>query len=653
MKKRIILYSPQFPPLDWSGRNSIAYSVAKYLSKQPQYDFRILSTRMDNYEEEIKELFPNLTRILIKEEHRIDSPFYNLFSTEVENLLLEEILRITPDIVIFQDLINIPARIISLLKEKQIKVIIHVHNYYPFCLQYHLFKYPPCRPGLCNGLENPEECVSCYVDNFFKGFEFKERHQKAMKRFVQLRREYMMEIYRSADQLIIPSEFVKKCYEEKLQRKCRLIRHGIELTGNVLKKNKNKKTVFSYLGAIDFNKGILVALKAFSQIKKSDFEFRIYGTGGDAFLMKKLKMRDKRIVYKGKFSKSDLPDIFSQTDMTVIPSYSENYPNTIMESLAYQTPVLASDAGGIPELIQNGINGVLFEKGNALDLKRKIEGIVKNKKLISIYRKNIRPVRNIEDMGKDYSDILSEPSQALEKYEINEMEKQIRKMNFVFTESYDSYLELKKTNEKLFLKKIKAAKVLRNSPAERLKVNALKKEVKIKEIVEIFNQYREADDINDVLYWAGIFFELNACKECERCIKAYFKKLVINQYDAMIGLLWVAILRKRQNKSSGLYWEKIKRIPVELSRDKLVKFYQIASLIKIYGKFDYAERIFNDILSVSKNDKIISGANFHIGEMLFDQGRYADSEKYFINTLKVVPKHLKVQNYLRSLPCRK
>ena len=50
---------------------------------------------------------------------------------------------------------------------------------------------------------------------------------------------------------------------------------------------------------------------------------------------------------------------YSAADLFVIPSREENFPNVILESLCIGTPVIGLPAGGIPEMIEDGVNGVL------------------------------------------------------------------------------------------------------------------------------------------------------------------------------------------------------------------------------------------------------------------------------------------------------
>ena len=58
----------------------------------------------------------------------------------------------------------------------------------------------------------------------------------------------------------------------------------------------------------------------------------------------------------------------------VVPSeWYENAPITILESFAYGKPVIGSRIGGIPEMIDEGVNGFLFDPRNVDDLKEKIE----------------------------------------------------------------------------------------------------------------------------------------------------------------------------------------------------------------------------------------------------------------------------------------
>ena len=60
--------------------------------------------------------------------------------------------------------------------------------------------------------------------------------------------------------------------------------------------------------------------------------------------------------------------LYSATDLFIIPSLEDNLPNSLLEAMACGTPVAAFDTGGIPDLLKQGVNGLLAEKGNTAEL---------------------------------------------------------------------------------------------------------------------------------------------------------------------------------------------------------------------------------------------------------------------------------------------
>jgi glycosyltransferase involved in cell wall biosynthesis len=57
--------------------------------------------------------------------------------------------------------------------------------------------------------------------------------------------------------------------------------------------------------------------------------------------------------------RTDIQDIFQAMDLFVLPSHSEGLPNVVLEAFALGKPVIATSVGGVPEIIENGVNGVL------------------------------------------------------------------------------------------------------------------------------------------------------------------------------------------------------------------------------------------------------------------------------------------------------
>ena len=98
----------------------------------------------------------------------------------------------------------------------------------------------------------------------------------------------------------------------------------------------------------------------------------------------------------GTISQSKMPELYSSTQLMLVPSLQDNLPNTIMEAMSCECPVLAFRTGGIPEMIEHGENGYLVEPKSALGISQYLQafidssqkeemGIVARKKVLDSY----------------------------------------------------------------------------------------------------------------------------------------------------------------------------------------------------------------------------------------------------------------------------
>ena len=66
-----------------------------------------------------------------------------------------------------------------------------------------------------------------------------------------------------------------------------------------------------------------------------------------------------RVIFREAVPRSDLVDWYNAADLVCLPSHREGRPNTVLEALACGRPILATEVGGVPELIEHGRNGFL------------------------------------------------------------------------------------------------------------------------------------------------------------------------------------------------------------------------------------------------------------------------------------------------------
>jgi len=130
-----------------------------------------------------------------------------------------------------------------------------------------------------------------------------------------------------------------------------------------------------FLGSLEEHKGLTWLLETLRSID-ADFEFTAAGTGSLESRVTSLSLIDKRFKLFGAFSKDEAAELLASSDCLIVPSLCyENSPTVIYEALSCGVPVVASNIGGIPELIEKGENGYLFEPGNGSELLKQLHRI--------------------------------------------------------------------------------------------------------------------------------------------------------------------------------------------------------------------------------------------------------------------------------------
>ncbi|RKY92998.1 glycosyltransferase family 1 protein [candidate division KSB1 bacterium] len=169
---------------------------------------------------------------------------------------------------------------------------------------------------------------------------------------------------------------------------------------------------FLYYGRLYKEKGILTLLAAMTKVVSS--KLLIVGEGPQEKELKTFVLNNKlnNVEFIGLKRGGELKSLVSNAKFVVVPSeWYENSPLVIYESFALGKPVIGSNIGGIPELIDDNVNGLIFEPGNSDELADKINFLLDRPKLITDYGKRAR-----EKAEKDFS---PEPhyEKMLEKYQ--------------------------------------------------------------------------------------------------------------------------------------------------------------------------------------------------------------------------------------------
>jgi len=166
--------------------------------------------------------------------------------------------------------------------------------------------------------------------------------------------------------------------------------------------NYDETIRLGFIGAVVPIKGVKTIIEALNFIEASErtkFSLDIYGDG-DPFYIENLKNNCHNITvhFHGPYKYNQLSAILANIDVLIVPPiWFDNSPQTIFEGLAAKKLIVASNIGGIPDFIENNINGLLFEPRDSKSLSKILLKIKSENKLRFELIKNIKPPKTMSD----------------------------------------------------------------------------------------------------------------------------------------------------------------------------------------------------------------------------------------------------------------
>jgi glycosyltransferase involved in cell wall biosynthesis len=155
--------------------------------------------------------------------------------------------------------------------------------------------------------------------------------------------------------------------------------------------------VIVFVGSLLKAKGIFELLEGFFVLaeKHKDLHLIILGKGPEfnnikaqAFRLKSVDM----IHLTGQIEHDDVPAYLSASDIFILPSYREGLPVSIIEAMACSLPVIATNVGGIPEIVKNNESGIIIDAKDVKSLVGAIELLLCNKDLLKQFGRAARAI---------------------------------------------------------------------------------------------------------------------------------------------------------------------------------------------------------------------------------------------------------------------
>jgi GT2 family glycosyltransferase/glycosyltransferase involved in cell wall biosynthesis len=289
---------------------------------------------------------------------------------------------------------------ISLLQVAQkagLPVVLTLHDAWLLCPRLHLMT----GQGLCSGPESPEKCAAC-LESLAP-----PAAQRNLRRFLVKRMRFVKKLLPGC-QVLSPSRFLRNLHYNYGLARGEIIHLplGLKEIGPKPQEPKSLPPKFVFLGNIIPVKRVDLAVAALAPLPGQAL-LEIWGqlpSHLETGLLESISSYP-HIRYCGPYRREDLPRILSGATATLITSDFENYPLVARESLMLKVPVIGSQAGGIPEIIEHGKNGLLFRPGDAEALRRQVMRLLRRPQSAERLCQNIGPVKSMRQDAEELLDL--------------------------------------------------------------------------------------------------------------------------------------------------------------------------------------------------------------------------------------------------------
>lgn len=241
----------------------------------------------------------------------------------------------------------------------------------------------------------------------------------SVQRAITARLEHMRDVASHITRFYAPSAHLRDVFSAAgfNARDIQVSRYGFEREGFTRHpvRPTPRPLRIGFVGSLMVSKAPHVLLEAFRLFPEGAVTLDLFGAsvpyhGDDRYraLLEPL-LRTPHVTLHGWQSETEMPRAYASLDVLVVPSiWPENSPLVIHEALLSGVPVVASNIGGIPELVRHEENGLLFAAGDVQALHAALQRLLREPALLSSCAGRTTSVRSIEDdtlaMRADYRD---------------------------------------------------------------------------------------------------------------------------------------------------------------------------------------------------------------------------------------------------------
>ncbi len=384
---KIAMLAPEFLP-NWGGAGTYSILLARELSKDDE--IHVFTTLRDgghhSHKKEIEEYFKGRVNVHVLSTAK-DRFFYNAIYQLNVARKLPPLLKIEKFDIIHSNHAHMPDLGLK-LRQFQENSVTTVHT--TFSSQY-------------TGIVDSKSSIST--------LDGSERMVKFGYPFLRIMENFYLN---KCTNLIYVSDFIQKEAQKILKQgnqKQQIIRNGVDTEHfKHSQPNDHDRVDIMFCGRLLALKGLGTLMEAFAKVHKENpnTHLTLVG-GGDIELWKGIALGhglpESALNFTGQVSYEQMPSIMAKSDIFVLPSMNESMPLALLEAMACGRPCVASNVGGIPEIINNGETGYLVKPRDSNTLAEKLGILSKDSELRrnlgSKARQHVEKEFSMKDMVKE------------------------------------------------------------------------------------------------------------------------------------------------------------------------------------------------------------------------------------------------------------
>ncbi len=339
-----------------------------------------------------------------------------------------------PDLVHFHHLGELSTTLPAVVRARGVPAVLTLHDFWPMC--YRSYLMTPWN-ALCLGPDGGQRCGPCWAHDHVSagpllsggrlarmkawgvrgtlrrigGVLHKQASGVSQDHLLE-RDAHFRQVLQQFDALWAPSRFLR----DRIARWADMP-DGIDYIPNGINPDNladydpllpnEPRLQIGFVGTVSRHKGVEVLVEAMNLLAGEPVDCRIYGAplydDGLAYMNGlEQSLTNPSVCFEGRVPNAEIGDVLSGLDVLVVPSvWWENCPMTILEAQYARRPVIATNIGGMAELVHDGKNGLTFAPGDAEALAEAIKRLAHDRELLHRLQQGITPPPAMADVAAE------------------------------------------------------------------------------------------------------------------------------------------------------------------------------------------------------------------------------------------------------------